>query len=108
MDLVLEFSHTSSVKDHIWEGGYRPSSTTEATYDWEFRVKDANNGDMKQYIEKVVINLHETFKNPKKSKLDSTCIKDITVDLKAILIYLYFYSFERTSFCCQRSWLCRI
>jgi len=67
VDLVLEFSHTSSVKDHIWEGGYRPSSTTEATYDWEFRVKDANNGDMKQYIEKVVINLHETFKNPKKT-----------------------------------------
>ena len=67
---MLEFSHTSSVKDHIWEGAYRPSSTTEATYDWEFRVKDANNGDMKQYIDKVVINLHETFKNPRKSKMD--------------------------------------
>ena len=45
-----------------------PTSFTEATYDWEFRIKDANNGDMKQYIEKIVINLHETFDDPTKSK----------------------------------------
>ena len=69
MDLNLEFSHVCSVKDHIWEGEYRPLSSTEATYDWEFKIRDSNNGDMKQYIEKIVINLHETFDDPVKSKI---------------------------------------
>ena len=66
----LEFSHLCSVKDHIWDTDYRPVSSTEATYDWEFRVKDVNGGEMKHYIEKVVINLHETFPEPVKSKCE--------------------------------------
>ena len=68
VDLNLEFSHLCSVKDHIWDTDYRPVSSTEATYDWEFRVKDVNGGEMKHYIEKVIINLHETFPEPIKSK----------------------------------------
>ena len=37
---------------------------SEPTHEWEFKIKDANNGDMRHYIEKIVINLHETFAEP--------------------------------------------
>ena len=70
VDLNLEFSHLCSVKDHIWDTDYRPVSSTEATYDWEFRVKDVNGGEMKHYIEKVIINLHETFPEPIRGKFE--------------------------------------
>ena len=40
----------------------------EATHDWEFRIKDSKEGDMRQYIEKIVIKLHETFAEPVKGK----------------------------------------
>ena len=36
----------------------------EATHDWEFFIRDKNKGDMKLYTEKIIVNLHETFKNP--------------------------------------------
>ena len=37
---------------------------SEPTHEWEFKIKDANSGDMRHYIEKIVINLHETFAEP--------------------------------------------
>ena len=64
VDLNLEFSHICSVKDHIWNTEYIPKNFNEDTYDYEFQIKDVNDGDMKQYIEKIVINLHETVNEP--------------------------------------------
>lgn len=68
VDLHLLLSHWCSVKDHIWNTDYRPVTPSEPTHDWEFRITDAKNGDMRHYIEKIVINLHETFAEPVKGK----------------------------------------
>ena len=38
----------------------------DATYDWEFYIKEKNKGDLKQYVERINIELHETFENPKR------------------------------------------
>ena len=62
----LDLSHWCSVKSHIRDSGFQPVNEGEATHDWEFRIKDSNNGDMRHYIEKIVIKLHETFAEPVK------------------------------------------
>ena len=64
--LNLELSHWCSVKEHIWNSDYRPVNSGEPTHDWEFKIKDGANGDMRHYIEKIVIKLHETFAEPVK------------------------------------------
>ena len=51
VDLNLEFSHICSVKDHIWNTEYIPKNFNEDTYDYEFQIKDVNDGDMKQYVD---------------------------------------------------------
>jgi len=55
VELNLDFSHWCSVKDHIWNTGDKPVNEGEATHDWEFRIKDAKDGDMRHYVEKIVI-----------------------------------------------------
>ena len=64
--LNLELSHWCSVKEHIWNSDYRPVNSGEPTHDWEFKIKAGANGDMRHYIEKIVIRLHETFAEPVK------------------------------------------
>ena len=68
VELNLDLSHWCSVKENIWNTGYKPVNQGEATHDWEFRIKDSKEGDMRQYIEKIVIKLHETFAEPVKGK----------------------------------------
>jgi len=55
VELNLDFSHWCSVKDHLWNTDYKPVNEGENTHDWEFRIKDAKDGDMRHYIEKIVI-----------------------------------------------------
>ena len=38
----------------------------ENTHDWEFRIKDAEDGDMRHYVEKIVI--HSNTKKPRRIK----------------------------------------
>ena len=65
---MLHTSHSCSVKDHLWNTEYRPVTSTEPTHDWEFKIEDAAKADMRHYIDKIVINLHNTFPNPVRSK----------------------------------------
>ena len=67
--LNLELSHWCSVKDHIWNSDYRPVTSGEPTHDWEFKIQDGAKADMRHYIEKIVIKLHETFAEPVKGKI---------------------------------------
>lgn len=70
--MCLELGHVCNVKDHIWGNpSYSTKEFNEATHDWEFFIRDSNKGDMTQYIDKIVVNLHETFKNPKRGDLVS-------------------------------------
>merc|ERR1711962_543099 len=64
--LNLELSHWCSVKDHIWNSDYRPVTSGEPTHDWEFKIQDGAKADMRHYIEKIVIKLHESFAEPVK------------------------------------------
>jgi len=64
VNLNLELSHWCKVKDDMWNTEKQPISGSEPTHEWEFKIKDANSGDMRHYIEKIVINLHETFAEP--------------------------------------------
>ena len=68
VNLNLATSHSCSVKEHIWNTDYRPVTSTEPTHDWEFKIEDPNRQDMRHYIDKIVINLHNTFPNPVRSK----------------------------------------
>ena len=65
--VMLELGHESRVKSHIYDDpSYKLERENEPTHDWEFWIKDREGGDMSKYVEKLVINLHETFKNPKR------------------------------------------
>ena len=66
VELNLDLSHWCSVKDHIWNKGYKPTNKGEVTHDWEFQIKDSKDGDMGHYIEKIVIKLPKTFTEPVK------------------------------------------
>lgn len=69
--VCLELGHICNVKEHIWTNpGYTTKSFDEATHDWEFFIRDVHKGDMKQYTDKIIVNLHETFKNPRRGRND--------------------------------------
>ena len=61
VELNLDFSHWCSIKDHLWNtDSIKPYwkaivKEGENTHDWEFRIKDAKDGDIRHYIEKIVI-----------------------------------------------------
>ena len=63
----IELGHTSRVRDHIWN---KPSYTPqpgEATHEWEFFMRPMHNQSL-DFIEKVVVHLHETFPKPKRGQ----------------------------------------
>ena len=66
VELNLDLSHWCSVKEHIWNTGYKPTKKGEVTHDWDFRIKDSKDGDMRHYVEKIVIKLPKTFAEPVK------------------------------------------
>ena len=44
----------------------------EATHDWEFVIREKAKNDMRPFVEKFVVTLHETFKNPERGLIAST------------------------------------
>lgn len=70
MAVTLEMGHSSSVKEHIWKNpSYRPAGPEEATHDWEFWIRDARGADMGKYVEKLIVQLHSTFRKPTRGKI---------------------------------------
>ncbi len=64
-DIMVEMSHTCRIKEHIWNTpGYRPRDG-EATHQWELQIRDRD-ADRMAYVEKVVVQLHDTFPNPRR------------------------------------------
>merc|ERR1711953_702800 len=89
--LNLATSHSCSVKEHIWNTDYRPVTATEPTHDWEFKIEDPNRQDMRHYIDKIVINLHNTFPNPVRTFREPPfVVKESGYGNFEILVEIYF------------------
>ena len=61
----------------------------DATYDWEFYIKERNKGDLKQYVERINIELHETFDNPKRGNFSQGWAYSWV--LESSLLFLFYY-----------------
>ncbi len=73
----MELSHKSRVKEHIWHTpGYLPLEG-EATHEWEFLIRDRE-ADRMSYIDRVVVVLHDTFPEPRRS--ETVFFKDLLLE----------------------------
>lgn len=56
----FEIGHSSKLKSKPTLEGF--------THDWEVFVKGDDKSNISEYVEKVVFNLHESFRKPKRSE----------------------------------------
>lgn len=56
----FEIGHSSNLKSKRTPEGF--------THDWEVFVKGVDKSNISEYVEKVVFNLHESFRKPKRSE----------------------------------------
>jgi YEATS domain-containing protein 1/3 len=56
----IELGHTARVLQHVTKEGF--------THEWSVWVRGENDRSLADVVEKVVFNLHESFKRPKRSE----------------------------------------
>ncbi|XP_019870076.1 protein AF-9 [Aethina tumida] len=58
LQVTIEIGHEASIRSKKTQDGF--------THDWELFVRGVDGADIRQYIDKVIFHLHQTFPNPRR------------------------------------------